>query len=103
MSLQYGTDDHKGLLVPPIDLKRDLEDVFALIVALGKVVTTTNAVAHFAGSLGVETHCVKPYPIFATKEDGFNNRVSGYWGEDYTDWYPSITMYRSPQAWEARQ
>lgn len=103
VSLQYGTDDHKGLLVPPIDLKRDLEDVFALIVALRKVVTTTNAVAHFAGSLGVETHCVKPYPIFATKEDGFNNRTQSWWPYDKSDWYPSVIMYSSPQAWEARQ
>ena len=99
ISLQYGTDDHRGLVVPPVDLKRDLDEVFALIAALDRVVTTTNAVAHMAGSLGVETHCVKPYPIYATKEDPFNNRVSPYWGVDYCDWYPAIRMYRSPETW----
>lgn len=100
LSLQYGTDDHRGLVVPNVDLSRDLEGTFALISALGKVVTTTNAVAHMAGALGVQTDCIKPPPIYATEEDNFNNRVSAWWPDDYSDWYPSIRMYRSQKQWK---
>lgn len=103
VSLQYGETDHRGLLAPGIDLKRDINGVFNLIDALGHVVTTTNAVAHMAGALGVPTDVIKPPPIFATKEDGFNNRVQAWWPDDYSDWYPSIMMYRSQQEWRARQ
>ena len=103
ISLQYGTDDHRGLVVPPVDLKRDLDEVFALIAALDKVVTTTNAVAHMAGSLGVPTDVIKPPPIWATKEDGFNNRVQAWWPEDYSDFYPSIRMFRNQAEWRAKQ
>ena len=103
VSLQYGTEDHHGLMVPPIDLKRDLEDVFMLIAGMNHVVTTTNAVAHMAGALGVPTDVIKPPPIWATKEDGFNNRVSSWWPEDFTDWYPSIRMFRNQQEWRAKQ
>lgn len=102
VSLQYGETNHRGLVAPPVDLKWDFEEVFGLIVALGHVVTTTNAVAHMAGALGVSTDCIKPPPIFATKEDGFNNRVTPWWPVDYTDWYPSIRMFRSQQEWHAR-
>ncbi len=103
ISLQYGETDHRGLVVPPIDLKWDFEEIFGLISALGRVVTTTNAVAHMAGALGVGTDCIKPPPIYATKDDGFNNRVTPWWPVDYTDWYPSITMYRSQQEWRVKQ
>lgn len=102
ISLQYGADDHRGLTVPNLDLRQDLEGTFALISALGKVVSTTNAVAHMAGSLGVPTDCIKPPPIYATTEDTFNNRVQAWWADDYSDWYPSITMYRSQKEWRAR-
>ena len=103
VSLQYGTDDHRGLVVPTINLKWDIDGAFALIAALDKVVTTTNAVAHMAGALGVPTDCIKPPPIYATREDGFNNRVQAWWPDDYSDWYPSITMYRSQAEWRAKR
>lgn len=102
LSLQYGEENHRGLLCPPLNLKRDLDEVFAIIKALGRVVTTTNAVAHMAGALGVMTDCIKPPPIFATREDTFNNRVTPWWPVDYTDWYPSIRMWRSQREWEFR-
>lgn len=100
VSLQYGETEHGTLTIPNVDLKWDFEGVFALIAALGRVVTTTNAVAHMAGALGVPTECIKPPPIYATKDDGFNNRVTPWWPVDYTDWYPSIKMHRSQQEWE---
>lgn len=104
VSLQYGTTDHGSLfVVPGIDLKWDLDGVFTLISTLSKVVTTTNAVAHMAGALGVPTDVIKPPPIYATKEDGFNNRVQPWWPEDRNDWYPSITMYRNQREWRTSQ
>ncbi len=103
VTLQYGEKDHNKLAVPPVDLKRDIDEVFALIAALDKVVTTTNAVAHMAGALGVPTDVIKAPPIYATKEDSFNNRVQAWWPVDYSDWYPSVTMYRSQADWRARQ
>lgn len=103
VSLQYGANYHGNLRAPPIDLKWDVDGVFALIYALNKVVTTTNAVAHMAGSLGVPTDCIKPPPIYATAEDEFNNRVQPWWPLDYNDWYPSITMFRNQHEWRAKQ
>ena len=103
ISLQYGVGSHGSLVVPPLDLKWDLEGVFALIAALDGVVTTTNAVAHMAGALGVPTDVIKPPPIYATKEDGFNNRVQAWWPDDRSDWYPSVRMFRSQAEWRARR
>lgn len=100
VSLQYGGPYATELFVPPVDLKWDIDSMFALIAALGKVVTTTNAVAHMAGALGVSTDVIKPVPIYATAEDGFNNRVQPWWPDDKSDWYPSITMYRNQRQWE---
>ena len=102
VSLQYGTEDHKGLVNPPLDLKRDIDGVYALAAALNKVVTTTNAVIA-SRSIGVPTDVIKPPPIWATKEDAFNNRVSSWWPEDWTDWYPSIKMHRSQTEWKNRR
>ena len=100
VSLQYGKDvDHGSLLVPPIDLKWDIEEVFALIYSLGKVHTTTNVIAHMAGALGVECEVVKPAPIFATEENLFNNRVQPWWPYDKNDWYPTIKMYMNYEHW----
>jgi len=96
VSLQYGKGvDHGYLLVPPIDLKWDIGEVFDLIAALGKVCTTTNAVAHMAGALGVPCDVIKPDPIYATPDNLFNNRVSPWWPYDKSDWYPSIRMWRN--------
>lgn len=99
VSLQYGVEEHRGLLAPPVDLKWDTEGVFALIAALGRVVTTTNAVAHMAGALGVPTDVIKPPPIYAKGEGDFNNRVQPWWPERRSDWYPSIRMYRNQAEW----
>lgn len=96
VSLQYGKGvDHGSLLVPPLDLKWDIDDVFNLIYALGKVYTTTNAVAHMAGALGVACDVIKPAPIYATSDNLFNNRVTPWWPYDKSDWYPSIKMWRN--------
>jgi hypothetical protein len=103
VSLQYGTEAHGNLIEPDFDLKWDIDGVLALIYALDKVVTTTNAVAHMAGALAVPTDCIKPAPIYATDDSDFNNRVQPWWPLDKCDWYPSITMYRSFQEWQAHQ
>ena len=100
VSLQYGISAPDGVIEPPINLKWDIEEVFGLISALDRVVTTTNAVAHRAGALGVPTDVIMPPPIFATAEDGFNNRISSWWPVTRNDWYPSIVMYRSQHEWD---
>jgi len=104
VSLQYGKGvDHGSLLVPKLDFKWDVDDVFALIAALGEVYTTTNAVAHMAGALGVPTDVIKPKPIYAQEKNPFNNRVQSWWPYDKTDWYPSIKMWRSYEQWRHRK
>ena len=102
VSLQYGKGvDHGDLLVPPIDLKWDIDKTFSLIHSLGKVYTTTNAVAHMAGALGVRTEVIKPKPVYATEQNLFNNRVQPWWPYDRSDWYPSVEMYINYENWRA--
>ena len=103
ISLQYGVESHGDLTNPPVDLKQHIDSVFALIQAIGKVVTTTNAVAHMAGALGVDTDVIKPKPIYATDEDTFNNRVAAWWPDDYSDWYPAVNMYRTQAQWHTNR
>ena len=61
-----------------LNLKDDLDDVFALITELDYVVTVATAVQHMAAAVGVETLLIKP---------------PGDWNHfnlDYDPWFPSL-------------
>lgn len=54
LSLQYN-EVHENIETPPIDLKNDLEGVFALVSVLSNVISVPTSVHHISGSLGVPT------------------------------------------------
>lgn len=96
IDLQYGDmdaeraafmrDNAQGLArIPGLDLRDDLEGVAAALVACGRLVTTSSAVAHLAGALGVPTHLLLPrgWPPFFYWAPGPDGRFL---------WYPSIEM-----------
>jgi hypothetical protein len=60
INLQYDESAPEGVVEPPIDLKQDIEGVYALLTVLDKVLTVPTSVVHFAGSLGVPTDL---YPV----------------------------------------
>lgn len=103
VSVQYGWEGDHPYPVPEIDLTEAVEDVLAILKALGKVVTVPNTVAHMAGAMGVDTDVILPPPIFGTTEDGFNNRVNWQWPKDGTDWYSSVHIYKGITEWKMNQ
>lgn len=63
VSLQYDLEwDEVANVVPDLDMRNDLEGVFGLLANLSKVITVSTSVAHFACSLGVETHVIIAEP-----------------------------------------
>ena len=65
----------------------DLAELTAWIKGLDLVITVDTAVAHLAGSLGVETWILLPYnPDWRWKTEGAT-----------TDWYSSVRLFRQPK------
>lgn len=61
VNLQYGpTTTITSLWDPPTSPLESLEEHFALVSAVDKVVTVTQTVAHVAGSIGKECHAIIP-------------------------------------------
>ena len=89
--LQYDEPSHDS---PPFDVKEDLENLFAFVKALDKVVTVTQTLAHVAGSVGTECHAI--IPERGTGE--VNNRL-WYYSHGDTYWphvvYPNVTVYKN--------
>lgn len=89
VNLQYGECEEECLQAekefgieivrwPDLDLKDDLDDVFALMSELDYVVTVATAVHHMAASTGVETLLITPY---------------GAWNRfhlDYDPWFSNL-------------
>jgi ADP-heptose:LPS heptosyltransferase len=106
VDIQYGDVDaeraeferrHPGLLVRilGLDAFSDLEGVMAAIAACGRVVTTSNVVAHLAGALGVPATVV-----FVGGLAPFH-----YWNavrDSRSLWYPSVEVAGDP-AWREWQ
>ena len=92
VSLQYDMEYDEELERPDLDLRDDLEGIFGLLANLSKVVTVSTSVAHFACSLGVETHV-----ILADPETSKRGTILPWrWGRGgKTPWYPSATVYRN--------
>lgn len=93
LSLQYGVDDHLGLMVPDIDLKDDIEGLFAVIAGLDKVVTVPTTIAHIAGALGVPVEIILPKR--GMEHGGFgkvNNSLNWRFHDRGCDWHPSVKI-----------
>lgn len=76
-----------------VDSMTDLEGFAALTAACDHVVTISNAAAHFAGALGVETSVLlSPHPLWHWFAEG-----------DDCPWYASVTVRRQQRgtSWEA--
>lgn len=102
VDLQYGntrserdeaTDAHGGSLLhdDTVDPLADLDAFAAQVGALDGVITTSNATAHFAGGLGVETQLLLQSNIWD---------LPWYWSQkvDRVPWYPSIRILRQEPA-----
>ena len=120
ISLQYDADppdDMRGsigmaasdlagkIIVPPIDLRRDITGVFQLVSVLDRVVSVPTTVVHIAGSLGVETHVIRPpdiYPGDVEGKPGLHNRLRyefGKW-QGTMRWYNSVRLYKGLREWQ---
>ena len=90
--LQYGEGDPiAGLHEAGIDLTDDLDGLAALIAALDGVVTVSNATAHVAAAVGVDTHVlVGQRPVWHWLDHGRT-----------LSWYPSARLHRQAnlQGW----
>ncbi|MDA0701679.1 MAG: tetratricopeptide repeat protein [Proteobacteria bacterium] len=73
---------------PTIDPTRDLDGVAAQVAALDLVISTTNAVAHFAGALGTPSLTFVPYaPDWCWLASGAR-----------MPWYPTMRLVRQTKA-----
>ena len=93
LSLQYGVDDHIGLLVPDIDLKDDIDGLFSIIAGLKKVISVPTTVVHIAGALGIPTEVVMPKR--GMDHGGFdkvNNSLNWRFNYNGSDWHKSVRI-----------
>jgi tetratricopeptide (TPR) repeat protein len=88
---------HPGLRVqvPDLDLRDDMDGVFAAIAACDLVVTASNVTAHFAGAIGRRAWLLclganPPFHYWAARADGRSL------------WYPSVEVLTDPSwtRWE---
>ena len=98
VSLQYD-GFHPEIETPDIDLRNDIEGVYALISVLDRVVTVPTSVMHFAGSMG------KKCEIILTPHD---SELETYFVVDEIDWhvplgvspyYPNSVVYKDISSW----
>ena len=95
INLQYGEWEPRSTwITPPIDLKEDLEDVFAITYCLEKLVSVANTNVHIAGSLGV------PCDVILTPGEGAVNNACNYrfgtGSKSSMYWHDSVRIYRNP-------
>ena len=76
--------------LPDVDLFNDLEGVAALVGACDLIITSSSAVAHFAGALGKTAWILLP----------LGDGSLWYWFRDTraNPWYPSARLFRQPQS-----
>jgi ADP-heptose:LPS heptosyltransferase len=70
-----------------LDLRDDMEGMFALTAACDHVITVSNTTAHVAGALGIPTWVLVP----------LGGGKLWYWGtaeKNWTPWYPNIEIIR---------
>jgi len=98
INLQYGDfEKPEGLITPPINLKDDFEDIYAIVQNLDKAVCVPNTLSHIAGSIG------KRCDVIITRGEGRVNNACNYrWGMDSDRtmrWHPSLRVYRNKAQW----
>ena len=94
--LQY---DIQAPDTPPFDVKNDLENLFAFVSALDKVVSVTQTLVHVAGSVGTECHAIEP-----PRGTGEVDAYLWYYGNGGPHpVYGSVTVYRSIHDWRSRR
>ena len=87
---------HPGMLVriPGLDVFDDLEGLAALLVACGRLVSSSNVTAHLAGALGVPTDL-----LYLRGWPPFSYWVRGSAGRSL--WYPSVRVQDgAPATWD---
>lgn len=90
LNLQYDEKAPEGVVEPPLELKKDIEGVYALISILDKVVTVPTSVVHFAGSLGVPTDL---YPVPKAEEQDVEYSLNWRVGPGKTHvWHHSVRI-----------
>jgi hypothetical protein len=100
VNLQY--DQTSPLLEEPgIDLKNDVEGLFALCSVLGRVVTVSTSIAHIAGSVGCPVDVIHAPPGSGGKND--MDILNWKWPEGKNPWYGSATAYRNLKQYEMRR
>lgn len=74
---------------PRVDQLIDMDDFFAQVAAVDLVVTTSQTLAHVAGSMGVPCYVLMP----------IGKGRLWYWFAEISDspWYNSVTLFRQPQ------
>jgi|SRR5690349_17321671 len=105
VDVQYGdareeraafAERHPGMLrrIPELDVFNDLEGLAALLVACGRLVSSSNVTAHLAGALGVPTDL-----LYLRGWPPFSYWVPGPGGRSL--WYPSVRVPEgAPATWE---
>jgi ADP-heptose:LPS heptosyltransferase len=91
---EFGID---VLQVPEIDNRDDIDGLASLIMACDRVVSTTNATVHLAGSLGAKVDVLLPISarwIWGTKgsQSTWYNTVTPHWQEVVGDWKDSLKL-----------
>lgn len=76
--------------------QQDYDDTINLVAALDRVNSITTTIAHVSAGLGVETHVIKPEPVYGEE----NNRLTWYLGRGgKTPFWDHMTIYRSIDEW----
>lgn len=97
VSLQYFNEhqDHEMYLqIPPFDLKEDIEDLFALVSLLKKVVSVPTTIVHIAGSLGVPVEIVMPKQGMDHGGEKVNNSLNWRFSYSGSDWHPNLKIVK---------
>ena len=101
LNLQYDFKDGEfNIESPELDLRNDLEGVFALISVLSKVVCVPTSVSHFAGCQGVRCEIITPGVDQQT--DTQFDEIDWHVPEGESPFYPNQIVYRSVKEWKKR-
>lgn len=85
ISVQYGKHSEKIDCIPDFDITQNIENCAALLSICSKVITISNATAHLAGALGVETHVLVP--------NGLGRHIYWYPERETVPNYPRAAAY----------